>query len=87
LILKNIVPSLPTYYYLQLSKELNELKQRLQKNNQKGSFLSSFFKSTTATISLEIIMKMLQTVEKKNILLEDFLACSGYTQKEMTTKT
>lgn len=86
LILKSIVPSLPGSCYAPISKELAELRQKLLKSNQKGGFLG-FFKPTAANISLEIIMKMLQTVEKKNILLEDFLACSGYGRKEMLTKT
>ena len=86
LILKSIVPSVPGSYYPQLSKERSELKTQLLKSNQKGGFFGSIFKSTSTPISLEIIMKMLQTVEKKNVLLEDFLACSGYSKKEMTLR-
>ena len=84
LILKNIIPSLPGSFYPQLSKELDELNQRIQSSTQKGGIWNRMFGATTTPISLEIILKMLQTVDKKNALLEDFLACSGYRQKEMT---
>lgn len=83
LVLKQIVPSLPTSYYQRISAELSGLKGRLQTSNQKGGFFSNLFKSTTTPISLEIILGLLETVEKKSVLLEDFLACSGKGEKEM----
>ncbi len=87
LILKSIVPSLPTSCYAPIARELQDLKDKLLKATQKTSFFSSIWKSNVQPLSLEIIMKMLQTVEKKNILLEDFLACSGYGKKLMETQT
>jgi|JI61114BRNA_FD_contig_21_12171627_length_412_multi_10_in_0_out_0_1 hypothetical protein len=51
--------------------------------SQHPNFLNQLYGETDqpGKASLERIMKVLAKVEAKDVLLEDFLICSGYTTK------
>lgn len=89
LILRSIVPSIPATFLVPISRELKEMQEKLHKSTQKGSILSGWWgkqQTQPTSLNFEVILKMLETVEKKNILLEDFLACSGYGHRPMSVE-
>lgn len=83
LILKSIVPNVPQGLYGELLRELNSLEMAVRAS-QHPNFLNKLYGENdgVSKTSLERIMKVLAKVETKDVLLEDFLICSGYTTKE-----
>lgn len=83
LILKSIVTNVPQSLYNELLCELSSLDMAVRAS-QHPSFLSQLYGESDRPIklSLERIMKVLAKVEAKDVLLEDFLICSGYASKE-----
>jgi len=83
LILKSIVTKVPQNLYSELLRELNSLEMAVRAS-QHPNFLDQLYGETNrpCKVSLERIIKVLAKVETKDVLLEDFLICSGYTTKE-----
>jgi hypothetical protein len=83
LILKSIVTNVPQSLYVELLRELNSLEMSMRENQHPG-FLSQLYSEADRPrkVSLERIMRVLAKVECKDVLLEDFLICSGYTTKQ-----
>lgn len=79
LILRSIVPNVPQRLYAELLREINSLDLRI-KEKQHCGFASQLFGdySQPTAPSLENIMRVLAKVKDKDLLLEDFLICSGY---------
>jgi hypothetical protein len=80
LILRSIVPNVPQRLYADLLRELNSLDMSIREREHAG-FASQIFKNSVQSSgpSLKNIMRVLVKVEDKDLLLEDFLICSGYT--------
>jgi hypothetical protein len=83
LILKSIVPNVPQRLYAELLREINSLDLKIKEKQHAGSASKLFKDSPQPTApSLENIMRVLAKVEDKDLLLEDFLICSGYTTSQ-----
>lgn len=82
LILKSIVGNVPKAFHDELSRELNTLDLSLREKQYASSFNKLFKQADRPTIiSLEGIIRLLEKVEQKDVLLQDFLICSGYSNK------